>query len=203
VRNLCNRLILLEKGTVRMVGSVQDGINAYLSTVARAEGQLNLAGRRFAPSEVEIRNAWMERGGTQTCSVQHGESIDLILHVRIHHRLRFSLELVLRQQEGIAVAFAGSGLVNESEIDRDPGDILVRCRLPAANLAAGKYLIDLICAETGLKYYDYVESGLTFEVEGVAIGKRHWAFNQSAGVGSSIWDVDFGLDRIESVENRA
>jgi lipopolysaccharide transport system ATP-binding protein len=193
VQNLCHRALLLERGRVRMIAPAADAIHCYMTTSRQCDGKLNLAGRRFAPKQVEFLDGWLERDGLGAASLQFGDEATVVLRLAIRERVRFSVELLLRQQDGLPVAFAASGLAQGWEIDQPPGEVTVRCRLPAARYAAGSYSIDAIAAITGLQYLDYIESGLGFEVEGVAIGARSWAFSQNSGVGYSLWDVGFEI----------
>jgi hypothetical protein len=123
--------------------------------------------------------------------LQFGDAAVVVLRVAIRERVRFSVELLLRQQDGLPVAFAASGLGQGWEINQPPGEVTVRCRLPAARYAAGPYSIDVMAARTGVSFFDYLESGLAFEVEGVALGGRNWSFNQNSGQGYAVWDVAF------------
>jgi hypothetical protein len=135
----------------------------------------------------------LERDGIRTGSLQFGDTAAVVLRLAIRERVRFSLELLLRQQDGLPVAFAPSGLAKGWEVNQPPGEITVRCRLPAARYAAGPYSIDVIAALTGMQFLDYIESGLGFEVEGVAIGDRNWSFDQNRGQGYAVWDVDYEI----------
>jgi lipopolysaccharide transport system ATP-binding protein len=191
VQNLCHRALLLDRGRVRLIGGATEAIQCYMTTSRQLDGKLNIAGRRFAPKQVEILDGWIERDGVRTGSLQFGDTATVVLRVAIREQVRFSVELLLRQQDGLPVAFAPSGLGKGWEINPPPGEITVRCRLPKAHYAAGPYSIDVIAAVTGMQFLDYVESGLGFEVEGVAIGGRNWSFSQNGGQGYAVWDVEF------------
>ncbi|MBA4018959.1 MAG: hypothetical protein C0483_17460, partial [Pirellula sp.] len=193
IQNLCDRVVLLDRGRVLLTGDTSEGLNAYLATTRNIDGSLNRTGRHSRPKQVEIIDAWLAAGGRQTGILRYGDKATVFMKLLIHEHVKFSVELVLRQKDGLAVAFAPSGLIQNWEIDREPGEATVMCHLPTANLAAGDYSIDLICAVTGLHYLDYLESGLSFAVEGVAIGERNWAFSQKSGVGHVTWDVCFQL----------
>lgn len=193
VQNLCDRAILLDRGRVVLVSDTSEALNAYLANTRHSDGRLNSSGRRSHSKQVEITDAWLTSGGTQTGVIHYGDRPALFIKLLIHEHVTFSIELVLRQKDGIAVAFAPSGFFQNWEISRGPGEVIVICNLPRADLAAGHYSIDLSCALTGLQYLDYFESGISFEVEGVAIGERNWAFSQHFGVGHAAWDVSFEL----------
>ncbi len=193
VQNLCHRAVLLERGQVRMIGTSADAVQSYMATARQTDGGFNAVGRRFAPHNVEIVDAWLERNGLRTGSLHFGDAAAVVLRLAIRERTRFSIELILRQQDGVPVAFAPSGLAKGWEINEPPGEITVRCQLPAARYAAGPYSIDLIAALTGVQFLDYVESGVGFEIEGVGIGEGNWPFSQNGGQGYAVWDVQYAI----------
>lgn len=198
VRNLCTRAILLELGRVRLNGDTSEVIQSYMATARQYDGRMNRAGRRFTPTVIEIIDAYLECEGNPTGHLSFGDTADVVLHLMARQPVRFSVELILRQQDGVPVAFAPSGLASGFELDVGPGPVTVRCRLPPAKYAAGLYSIDLIAATTGVQFLDYIESGLSFEVEGVAIGERNWAFSQAIGQGCIVWDVQFSREESPS-----
>jgi lipopolysaccharide transport system ATP-binding protein len=193
VQKLCHRGVVLEAGTVRFVGTPADAIQQYLASALRADGRLNPAGRRFIPHKVEIVDAWIETDGAPAGALMSGDPADVYLRLAVRQAGRFSIELILRQQDGLPVAFAPSGLSQGWEIDGKVGEITIRCKLPRLSYAAGRYSIDLIAAVTGSQFLDYVESGLCFDLEGTPIGERNWTFSQSRGQGYALWDVTFAV----------
>src|SRR5213076_1475453 len=62
VQNLCHRVVLLERGRVRMIGAPAEAIQSYMTSSRQCDGQLNVLGRRFAPKQVEILDGWLEKG---------------------------------------------------------------------------------------------------------------------------------------------
>jgi lipopolysaccharide transport system ATP-binding protein len=193
IQKLCPRSILLQEGRLSINGESTDVIRQYLGGTSQADGRLNTAGRWFPPKDVAIRDAWLEKGGIQTSSLLFGETADVMIEVEVKVPHVFSVELILRQADGVPVAFAPSGLAFDWEIDGTPGIITVHAQLPPAQLAIGNYSIDLILAETGVGFLDYIESAITFSVESAAIGKRNWSFSQKRGQGYELWDVMFSI----------
>lgn len=196
VQKICSRALLLEQGELVMDGPAAEVTTAYL-TAGQVEGQFNAAQRRVQPRQVEILDAWLEQAGQRTSSFLFGDRPCVILLVRVKESCRFSVELILRQQDGLPVAFAPSGLAQGWELSPRPGIIRIRCQLPPLHYASGTYSVDLIAAQAGQAFLDYVESGLTFHIENSAIGERHWSFRQSCGQGFLYWDVQFSLDQNE------
>jgi lipopolysaccharide transport system ATP-binding protein len=193
IQKLCPRSILLVEGRLALDSESTRVIQEYLGGARQADGRLNTGGRQFPPKYVVIRDAWLEKGGIQTSSLLFGDSADLIIEIEVKEQRVFSVELILRQADGLPVAFAPSGLAFDKEIEGIPGIITVRAQLPPARLAIGDYSIDIILADTGVGFFDYIESAIAFTVESAAIGKRNWSFSQRRGQGHELWDVKFSV----------
>jgi lipopolysaccharide transport system ATP-binding protein len=199
VRNLCSRVLLLNGGRLEMDGPPAETIQAYLhQTRSRDDNQLSLAGRRFTPKQAAIVNGWLEREGQPAETFFFGDAPAVVIEFEVRQRERIAVELVLRQADGLPVAFAPSGLSRGWEIDAEPGSYRVTASLPKLQWAAGEYALDLILCRSGQYFIDYVEGALYFTIEETAIGPANWQFQQSMGQGSHLLDVDFRLESIPS-----
>jgi len=191
IRKLCNRAIVLQKGQIIMDSDPTSAIGRYMGIDEISTGRLNLK-RRFSPSEsVEIVDGWMENHGVQAETFLFDDAPTLVLDIEIRRPVPFSIELVLRQADTIPVAFAPSGMAQDWEIVGKTGRVRVRAKLPPLRLARGHYSLDLILADTGVRFLDNLESGISFTMDGSAIGRRNWNFSQSSGQGCLLWDVKY------------
>jgi lipopolysaccharide transport system ATP-binding protein len=193
ILNLCDTAVLLDRGQVIFSGCSQETIRVYLATTEQAGGRLNVGGRRFLPTGVEVLDAWLEKEGVPTGTLQFGDRAEVVLRLHVREQVHFGIELILRQEDGIPVAFGASGLAQDWELDLPPGEVRVRCQLPEARYASGHYSIDVATAVSGVTYLDYIECGLSFEIEGASIGERSWPFTQGRGQGFVLWDLHFSL----------
>jgi lipopolysaccharide transport system ATP-binding protein len=194
VRNLCHRGVLLGGGRIQASGPTGTVVQTYLKSTQGTSGQFTTSGRRLQPANAEIVSARLEKDGMPVDCLIFGDRADVVLRIRVAQSLRFHVELVLRQQDGVAVAFAPGGLMRDWAVDATPGEITVRCQLPPARLASGAYSVDLITAVSGSHCFDYLESGLSFVIDSAAIGERNWPFSQGRGQGHTLWDVEFSTD---------
>jgi lipopolysaccharide transport system ATP-binding protein len=198
IRKLCKRAIVLQKGQIIMDSDPTSAIGRYMGIDEISTGRLNL-NKRYSPSEsVEIVGGWMENHGIQADTFLFDDSPTLVLDIEIRQPVPFSIELVLRQADTIPVAFAPSGMAQDWEIVGKPGRVRVRAKLPPLRLARGNYSLDLILADTGVRFLDNLESGITFTMAGSAIGRRNWDFSQSSGQGCLLWDVKYETAPVES-----
>jgi lipopolysaccharide transport system ATP-binding protein len=192
VRKLCPRSLLLQDG-----GLIHDGDTCSALRIYMGEGaadRLNLAGRRHTPKRVAVANAWLEREGQATSQFLFDDVVTVMIEVEVLEETRFSVELILRQADGVPVAFAPSGLAQDWEVTSQPGRRRLRAQLPPLQLAAGPYSLDILLAETGVRLFDRIESALSFRVDSSALGSRNWHFRQSGGQGHALWDVRYSVD---------
>ena len=198
IRKLCTRAIVLQKGQVIMDSDPTSAIGCYMGLDEISTGRLNLK-RRYSPFEsVEIVDGWMENDGIQADTFLFDDTPTLVLDIKIHQPVPFSIELVLRQADTIPVAFAPSGMAQDWEVIGKPGRVRVKAKLPPMRLARGQYSLDLILADTGARILDNLESGISFTMDGSAIGRRNWNFSQSSGQGCVLWDVKYETVPVES-----
>jgi hypothetical protein len=88
-------------------------------------------------------------------------------------------------------------MAQDWEIVGKTGRVRVRAKLPPLHLAMGHYSLDLILADTGVRFLDNLESGISFTMDGSAIGRRNWNFSQSSGQGCVLWDVKYETVPVE------
>jgi lipopolysaccharide transport system ATP-binding protein len=193
IRKLCKRALVLQKGKLILDADPTTAIGKYMGLDDKSTGRLNLK-RRFSPSEgVEVLDGWMENHGMQADTFLFDDTPTLVLDIEITKPVPFSIELVLRQADSIPFAFAPSGMAQDWEVMEKPGRVRVRATLPPLRLAKGTYSLDLILADTGVRFLDNLESGITFTMDGSAIGRRNWDFSQSSGQGCVLWDVKYEM----------
>jgi lipopolysaccharide transport system ATP-binding protein len=193
VQKLCTRCLLMERGRVAMSGTSDEVVRAYLNAGRRDDGQFNAAGRQVSSHVAEVVDAWLEQNGTSTSTLLHGDTAELILHIHVKEAARFSVDLILRQQDGTPIAFCPSESATGWLVDMPPGRIRVRCRLPAVPLGRGEYSIDVNLAVTGVMLLDRVESALRFTIASALVGPKNWDFVQGPNSGAVLWDVQFAL----------
>jgi hypothetical protein len=197
IQNLCSKCVWLRGGELASEGESQTVIREYLGGGTTTYGCLDESGRVNTPSQAIIRKAWLEKEGARIGHLIFGDQVDLIMEIEVLHKSRIAVELVLRQADGVPVAFAPSGRVQDLEFEAQPGSFILRAGLPPALLALGTYSIDLRLLETDVRDFDQIQSGIRFHVDSAVAGLRNWAFFQKWGHGHVLWDVKFEfLDRV-------
>jgi lipopolysaccharide transport system ATP-binding protein len=193
VRKLCGRSILLDDGRKEADCDSPTAITKHMGSRGNSGLALNTSGRRSRPTKAEIVDAWMENDASKTDTFLFGDAACLFMRVRVSQECCLSAEMVLRDQDGVPVAFAPSGWAFDWEVDLKPGEYTIDVRIPPMWFARGLYSIDLMLAETGTAFLDCIEHAISFQIADAAIGRRNWSFAQSRGQGFNLWDVEFSL----------
>jgi lipopolysaccharide transport system ATP-binding protein len=192
ISRLCTRAILLANGQVSFEGTAAETVSHYLEA-----GRSNSENGRFARANVgsldaHIAEAWMERNGQRVSSfLADDEDAKVVVVVKANRPTRLAVELVLRNQDCSPVAFAASGLLTGKDFALDAGTHVFRCGLPKLALAQGRYSLDLLLAESGVRLIDSIEGALNFSIEPTMMGTRNWSFHQNIGRGCIPWGVEF------------
>ena len=193
VQKLCPRGLLLDQAHLKLTGPSADVVRRYLGAIEQDCGRFNPAGRTHSSSHVEIVDAWLENRGERTGSLMFGDCPTVFVEVRVREPCTFAVELLLRQEDRLPVAFSPSGLANNWEIKAEMGRIVVAAELPPVHYATGRYSLDIMLAVSGFAFLDYVESALAFDIDSAAVGDRNWHFSQATGQGFLLWDVRYGV----------
>ena len=200
IAKLCSYGILLQKGEILFQGKCNECIQKYLSISGESDYEssqtsLNYRNRRIDPQDVQIINAWFQVDQYKSNTFLFNENnATLVILIEASKKVIFSIEIVLRNEQGIAIAFSPGGLGKniEFECSQNTNETLY-CELPPLQLAQGTYYIDLMLADPGVKFFDYIESALSFVIEQSSIGTRNWSFTQNTDQGCFLWDINYKM----------
>jgi lipopolysaccharide transport system ATP-binding protein len=196
IRKLCKRVIVLQKGQLALDTEPTAAVAFYMGNDNSVGGRLKLSKRLSPWHSVEVVNGWMENHGVETDTFLFDDTPLLVLEIDVHEEVTFSVELLLRQADTIAVAFAPSGMAQDWEVAGKRGRVRVTAQFPPLRLARGTYSLDVALTEPGVRYFDQLESALTFSMAGSAIGKRHWDYSQSSGQGFLLLDIAYRSEMV-------
>ena len=167
VRNLCDRVALLDHGRVKELGPANDVIDAYLGNVHTDRTEETEDGARWGSGEIRLsRIEVLGAGGTATSWVRTGAPATLRLHYSARtpiHRPVF--KVVVTRMDGIDV----SGLnTRDSDciLEEIAGDGYVDLVIDHLPLLPGTYDISASVHDfTQLHDYDVRHRALRFDVE--------------------------------------
>ena len=197
ISKLCTQALLLRQGQLYFCGEVNEAIKQYISFTKNYSSDIsniNSEKRLVKPQEIMITDAWMVREEVRTNTFLFNDQATIILKIKAFTSIFFSVEIILRDQNNVPIAFAPGGLSQNRNFWGDSGSELeIICQLPNLKLAEGKYYLDLMLAEAGIRFFDYLESALSFVIDKTAISDKNWAFTQSQGQGCILWNVNYQL----------
>ncbi len=169
VESLCRRVVLLEEGQQRMVGSVQAALDTYLSpTVAVMADLRNVqGGTRKGTGEIRFQRVTFcdEITGDIIITLRTGQD------VRIRLEYRLSEESILRKRLKIGLGFTDMFgqiklAVNNESVGFDlqvDAEGIAECRIPSFPLSHGLYR-GYVYSEVNGSVADWLEDAFTIEV---------------------------------------
>ncbi len=191
IQNLCKTGILLEKGTIKTAGRVEDVVNAYISANLAEVGDvshlLNFKRIGLATKELEILEL------TRVSPYRMDSQEDVVFVVRVKRNSRtiknFQFTTLI---DNIASGGTRVGMAYSPEVLWPEGkeEAEFEIRVPEHHLTRGKYILDVWVGQgditSSYKCFDSVYDSLTFEVEtihGIPISEWHnyW--------GESVWGM--------------
>jgi len=197
VEGVCDRVLWLDNGEQRLVGSPRRVIDAYRQAVAEMEGEAHQAARdqrqsgeedaggeplRWGSREAEITSVRLLGADGERYHLESGEPATFEIRARAAQPLSdFVFGVAVSTPRGIECWGTNTdlgGLVPESF----DGEVTVRLTCPCLRLAPGDYTVDAAVHSRDGAPYDYQRKVLTFTVSsrergvGVYFPEHSWDF---------------------------
>lgn len=190
VRSLCSRCIFLKNGTISLDGRTDTVVSKYLGVDEQRTSGFCNGGRHFTAVDGAIETARVTVNGTIQAAVESGAPFSVEVVSRVKSGTNYSVEILLKDQHSNPVAFWPGGLLQDFKAVGNSEQQVVCINVQSLALAEGTYSIDIMLAEAGVRFIDYVENALELQVLGVGRGERMWVFKQAAGQGSILLNAD-------------
>jgi lipopolysaccharide transport system ATP-binding protein len=175
VRNLCNRAVFLQNGTLAEVGEVDAVVESYLnSTMSTEERDLLKRPRLYGLIPVLAGVSMVPPEGQEHvgCGGPATIEIDIDLKEPLQNAT-FTVSFI--SDRGHRVLGLGSRMEMRG-VDLSPGKRTVRCHVDALMLKPGRYVMD-VHLRSNSKPYDIIESAAAVDVE----------FNDFYETGEMLW----------------
>lgn len=187
IKALCNKGILLENGKVKQSGSIRDCISVYNKLEVKGSSGHMYASQDYSlkSKELYIKSACLFIDGEPNNIYSNGSDFAVEVCVESKGTYKYSIELLIRDSNNIPIMFIPAGLLlNANEFIQANCANKNRIQIKLPYMAKGTYYVDVIIAETGIRYYDYIENALEFQIESNYLESSGWNFLQSTGQGS-------------------
>ncbi len=190
VETLCDRVLWLDQGRVRLVGEPRRVIDAYRLAVAEAEGEAHREDKheaaealRWGSGEAEIVAARLvDAAGEERYHFASGDEVRIEIRARAAQPLAdFVFGVAISTPRGVE-CFGTNTDLEGWEPRRLAGDAGATLVCPALRLAAGEYVVDVALHARDGAPYDYRRRALAFTVSasprspGVYLPERRWEF---------------------------
>ena len=141
VKRLCSRGILLENGTMKMEGSIEDTVRNYLEAAVTNSRNLTWGGHGPESDEMAIREISVTNySGSTTDLLTSADDVVLRVRYQLKRRMRnLRLCVLLRSADGVDIAYSSDFHSNPREEWRNEGEYCASCRVPANFFNRGQY----------------------------------------------------------------
>ncbi|MDQ3071788.1 MAG: ABC transporter ATP-binding protein [Bacteroidota bacterium] len=173
ISGLCTKILYLENGQKKFLGSVEQGIAHYLNRGAAGHGMVDIENKieRVGPSQfsrlisVEMQNA----EGETTSSFKTGDTLGVEIGFRLKENIP-NLELGVAVVDSKGMTVCGTVSLWEGFTSNfTQGEHYVKCVMPEVNLFPGQYSLILWSKRESTGVDDEVDEAIVFEVVGYDI----------------------------------
>jgi lipopolysaccharide transport system ATP-binding protein len=179
IQSLSHKAVLLERGRVRSIGSVEDVVRQYIQRDTLQLNKFDATNCYRKSEECDIRDAWVDVNGARSLApIDWDEQFSFIIILDVHAKLTCSPEFLIRDAAGIPTLFAPTGFYAGFSCELVSGTYELKASCEGVRLASGVYFVDVAIAHSGIKFFAYYESALSFEISDKAFGRNHWYYTQ-------------------------
>ena len=188
---LTRRSIVLQGGRLIFDGPVDAGLTHYTSTLVKGRRDRHWGrGKSSALVSAEL----VDEEGLPITRFIPGTDLRLRVVFETTGMRGLSLEVILRDQNNLPLAFYSSAVFNQVPLPAQPGRYECTLSLDALQLAAGEYGIDLQTYFTNVVVDHRVDSAIRFSVDTCSPGGIAFNFRQDYGVGPLAMRLTAPLD---------
>lgn len=178
---LTKRSIVLNHGQVTFDGPVDAALAHYTSVLGKAEAKRSW-GKGF---NTTIHAAdLIDADGKPTTRFVSGTPLRLRIEVETAGLRGLSIDVTLRDNHNIAIAYYTSALFGQITLPAEPGRYECTLSLDVLWLAAGEYILDLMTAVPNLMSDHRIDNALRFVVDTCSPSGTAYSFEQGMGLGN-------------------
>jgi lipopolysaccharide transport system ATP-binding protein len=187
IRRLCSSAVLLKGGHSRQFATTTEAFQNY--KLASQYSGFSDKKRIHSSSYIKIQNAWIDQDGAKANTVEPGKTINLYIEINSFDNLQISFELLLRDENLQPIMFGSAGLAYNCKFQVQNGLYTISFKIDPLRLAAGKYSIDLMIVDSGVRFYDYLEDAIVFNCQPEPNKLTGWVFRQSGAQGAILLEI--------------
>ncbi len=190
VTALTRRSIVLQSGRLTFDGPVKAALAHYTAALGKASAGRNW-GRGINSTLVSAN--LVDEQGAPTERYMPGTPLRLHVVLETTGLTGMSLDVVLRDQHNLAIAYYSSSIFNQVPIPAKSGTYECTLSLDSYFLAAGEYGFDLLVTSTNITVEHQVDNAVRFFVETCSPGGIPFSFDQERGLGNQAMSLSAPL----------
>lgn len=171
VENLCGRVIVLKQGRVTGIGPAAEQIHEYLAAARAGSGpetDLREHPARAVGATPILSGLTVTVNGTPGCVARMDGGFGFAVDYRCPKKPRdLRVGIVIESVHGVKVANVSPTYQVPTLLDDPPAEGCVSCVVPAHNLVAGTYYLNVYVEAEGL--WDAIEPAGELEIEGADV----------------------------------
>lgn len=184
IKALCNKGILIENGCVLNSSSIKNVIEQY-KVGSNDESQSFFKNDNILSKEVVIVEAQIIIDEVNTNIYSNCSSFDIALKLKGNIDTIFSIETIVKNQNKEPILFSPLGLAKSVSYKiKNNEELFLKINYSLPFLASGKYYLDIMTVNSGIKIFHNLENILSFKIEDNYIKNTGWNFKQDRGQGS-------------------
>lgn len=182
VQSLCGKGILLHNGQLDLFSSAINTIQSFNNSVSRLNSDKSLLNQINKP--VCLKTINIDESKLEFSSV-YNRILNVLLEIYENFECIYSVEFLIRDASNYPVAFIPYGFTVSKHFNSKKDMISKKSfSIELPFLAAGEYQLDIMLVEPNVRFYQYLESALTFTISSSIIPETGWNFKQQNNQGS-------------------
>jgi lipopolysaccharide transport system ATP-binding protein len=187
ILRLCNNGILMENGSQKLIGKINDVVNEYLGSTKSLEKNLPTLSKTGL-------NWWLNsiklyQNGIETTNIDSLSEKQFCIEFEGNDERKLSVEILIKNEEENPLLFIPLGLGQGINFNCNPGKYELRLDLDLPQLSLGIYYVDIFIVETGVQRIFSFHNALSFEVISSYVNESAWTFQRIREVGSLLVNI--------------
>jgi lipopolysaccharide transport system ATP-binding protein len=182
VQSLCKSGILLQNGELNLFSSSTDIIQAFNNSVRSLNSNQDLNNNSSKPVCLKTLN--INESKLEFSSV-YKRVLEIDLEIYENFECIYSIEFLILDSANYPIAFVPHGFTANKYFNSKVNQINKKSfSIDLPFFASGKYQVDIMLVEPGVRFYQYLESVKSFSINSAIIPETGWNFQQLNNQGS-------------------
>lgn len=168
IRNLCQRGVVLENGSLKFDGHVEDAVELYLQEDTKGQNSKIKDDLQVNVDYLSIDRVIFNGTENSQSTIKHNQRfVDVEINGYTKDAIRVDLSFQIKRMDGIPLASFSQGHFTGKVEKLQPGRFIVKRRvLLPEYLFSGDCLVDIALHDPGKTMYFFIPNGVKLRIEG-------------------------------------